>query len=147
MDWLFLKMEFQQTEDWYNIKAKHIQSYGGDGLLTKMSGHSPPKLVMSVYPEHNWLPWKFGKVPVGYWNTKDNQRKFMDWFATQSGIYCMEHWQSITKKQIVKKGGEGLLAKHKNSISRLLMYVYPEYLWTGSKFGRKIKFLSDLCSD
>ncbi len=40
--------------------------------------------VLSViYPEYEWLPWRFSYVPKGFWSDLKNQRKYLDWVATQ----------------------------------------------------------------
>ena len=44
-----------------------------------------------MYPDYNWLPWRFERVPRHFWEDKKNQRNFLDWFAIQSnvGLYCV----------------------------------------------------------
>jgi hypothetical protein len=64
MESLFKYMKYNTIEDWYNISFKDISDYGGSNLAI-IHGSSPAKLVMKVFPEYNWLIWKFGKVPIG----------------------------------------------------------------------------------
>jgi hypothetical protein len=52
-------------------------------------------LISSAFPEHEWLPWKFGKVPKGYWESKENQRKFMKWLATQLSFKSIEDFYKL----------------------------------------------------
>ena len=56
------------------------------------------QLIMNVFPEYNWLPWKFSVVPLGYWNNKDNQLKYMNWLAIQLNINIIEDWYNVTNK-------------------------------------------------
>jgi hypothetical protein len=49
-----------------------------------------------VYPDYNWLPWKFGKCPANYWDDVKNQRKFMDWAAKELNIKDMSDWYNVS---------------------------------------------------
>jgi hypothetical protein len=51
-----------------------------------------------VYPEYEWLPWKFVKTPKTYWNDVNNQRKFVKWAEEALKIKEMSDWYKITKK-------------------------------------------------
>ena len=62
MDNLFKKLKFQNLDDWYNISAKDL-IHNGAATLLSIYQQSPSKLFISIYPEHNWKPWKFGNVP------------------------------------------------------------------------------------
>jgi hypothetical protein len=53
-------------------------------------------LLSSVYPEYEWLMWKFPRVGYSYWDNKENQRKFIDWIAMQWNIKEMSDWYKIT---------------------------------------------------
>src|SRR3979490_2008551 len=66
-DDLGVQLGYKSMEDWYNVKAKDIQNNGGGGLLTNYYRNSPSEALQSVYPEHNWMLWKFKTVPMGYW--------------------------------------------------------------------------------
>jgi hypothetical protein len=68
-------------------------------LLTKYHG-SPLQLLSEVFPEYEWLPWKFDKCPDNYWNDEKNQRKFFDWAAKQLNIKEMSDWYNVTYKVI-----------------------------------------------
>ena len=35
------------------------------------------KALVTVYPQHNWIPWNFEKVPNGFWEDTNNQKKFI----------------------------------------------------------------------
>jgi hypothetical protein len=53
---------------------------------------------MKVYPEYNWLPWKFVSCPKNFWHNVKNQRNFMDWASTQLNVKDMNDWYKVTKK-------------------------------------------------
>jgi hypothetical protein len=74
-----------------------LSSLGGQSLVLKYNG-SPSLLLAAVYPEHDWLPWKFDKCPQKYWDNVNNKRKFMDWAATQLNVKEMNDWYSVSLK-------------------------------------------------
>jgi hypothetical protein len=53
-----------------------------------------------VYPEHEWLPWRFSKVPNGFWDDIKNQRDFLDWAGKQLNYKNKEDWYKVTKEVI-----------------------------------------------
>src|SRR5690242_17551671 len=74
MDWLGKKFGFTRSNDWYKITFKQIRENGGIGLERKYGG-DPSKLIQSVYPEHEWHPWRFTHAR-GYWDTPIHRRRF-----------------------------------------------------------------------
>jgi hypothetical protein len=132
MTWLGQELGFKKMEDWYNLTMQQIQSRGGSGLMEKY-GNSAAKLVMSVYPHHSWLEWKFKQVPREFWDTKNNQRKFMDWLGKEIGLIHMDDWYKVTPDHIIEKGGSLLLMKY-DSFCTLLRIVYSEQQWSQYRF-------------
>ena len=33
----------------------------------------------SIYPNYEWIPWKFQKTTKNYWSNIENQRKYFNW--------------------------------------------------------------------
>lgn len=63
--------------------------------------------------------------PIDFWTNAQNRRTFLDEFAKQLKITSPKEWGKVTKEQLIKFGGSGLLAKQKGSVFHLLQYVYP----------------------
>jgi hypothetical protein len=51
-----------------------------------------------VYPEYEWLPWRFNIVLKGFWDDVKNQKKFMDWAGKQLDYKNREDWFKVTTK-------------------------------------------------
>lgn len=45
---------------WYNMTNRATRKYGLWGLLLRYNS-SLYSLLSEVYPEHDWVPWKFNK--------------------------------------------------------------------------------------
>ena len=94
-----------------------------------MYQHSPTALLAGVFPEHEWLPWKFERISRDFWNNVNNQRKFMECAGKELKIKVMNDWYKVSVKDLVSVGGSSLLWKYKTSPSKILQAVYPEYPW------------------
>jgi hypothetical protein len=78
-----------------------LSKLGGATLLRNKYNSSPIKLLSAVYPEYEWLPWKFDKSPANYWEDVKNQGKFVEWAAKQLNVNEMSDWYKVTKKVTV----------------------------------------------
>ncbi len=85
---------------------------------------------------YRWNPTKFvhrnyerivDKKSRGYWNDLASQREFMDKLSKSLGITNMEGWYTVTRSMLIQHGASGLLQKYKDSPSKLITSVYPEY--------------------
>lgn len=59
VDWLGEQLGFKRMTDWYKLTADNISKYNGEGLLNYYG--TPPKVLQSIFPEHNWLSKNFVK--------------------------------------------------------------------------------------
>jgi hypothetical protein len=83
------------------------------------------KLLQSVYPQYDWCPWLFPKVPHKYWMNKVNQRHCFDWLAMKLQIDDIQQWRYITSETVKSLGGASLLAQYNGSLAKALEGVYP----------------------
>jgi hypothetical protein len=73
-NWLGAKLNFcdlrytlhlsHLASDWYNISREVIYSNEGRWVADEYNG-VPSVALLKVYPEHDWAPWKFAKIPPG----------------------------------------------------------------------------------
>ena len=52
--------------------------------------------MSTIYPEYEWLPWKFNRCPGSYWTEPANHKKFLDWLGKEIGIKEMSDWYNVT---------------------------------------------------
>ena len=95
LDWLASLLQIKEYKDWYKIDSKTIKSHNGNALL-KIYNDSPSKLISNVYPNYEWLPWKFNSVPNKYWDNINNQQLFMKNLSQSIGIKEMTDWYKLT---------------------------------------------------
>ena len=53
-------------------------------------------MLSQVYPDYEWLPWKFDTVPRNFWLDVNNQRKFLEWAGKELKIKDMSDWYNVT---------------------------------------------------
>jgi hypothetical protein len=60
-------------QDWYKLTNDIISKHCGGGLIFNYYQGSSQKFLEAVYPEYNWLPWKFNQTSKYYWKDIQNQ--------------------------------------------------------------------------
>jgi len=136
MDWLFNKLGYTKMEEWYNLNIDIIRINNAGGLLHKYKS-SHIKLLESVYPEYEWLEWKFGTCSKDFWNNTNNHKKYAEWLGKVLGYTKPEHWYNITIDIINDNCGCGMLQLYYQcSPIKFLRAVHPEHEWLEWKFGK-----------
>jgi hypothetical protein len=52
------------------------------------------------------------------------QREFLDWYAQENGIETPREWSKVSRRDLVKAGGQPLLRIYNGSLSRTLCSGY-----------------------
>lgn len=73
---------------------KDFVDNSGSSLL-KHYNQSHIQLIVRSFPNHEWLPWKFGSVPKGYWESSENVKKYMNWLSRQLNVNKIEDWYNV----------------------------------------------------
>ena len=143
--WLGKKLGYYKPEHWYNLTTK---------ILNKNDGRtigSVKKFLSEMFPEYEWLEWKFIIVSTYYWDDLDNVKKYILWLGNELGYTKMEDWYDINVSKIYEKYGGGLLASRYNcSPSLLVSSILTNYPWILSKFKKnysrgQIEWLEYIC--
>ncbi len=145
--WLGKELGYNKREDWYKLTLKDIRAGCGCGAEKRFKS-STALFVMKVFPEFNWLEWKFKRVPLGFWNDKDNRKKYFIWLGKELGYEKMEDWYNLLIAHFQENRGYGMLewydggrrfgARKRRNIYEIAMEVFPDFKWEKSKFIRNI---------
>jgi hypothetical protein len=138
MAWLGEQLGYTTKEDWYKITQKDFENnYGGALIMNKYNG-SPYLLLTFLYPEYEWLFWKFVCSPNNSWGSKENQLKYMAWLGEQLGYKTKEDWYKISQNDFrINFGGAFIMNKYNGSPYQLLSSVYPNFEWERTKFMKQ----------
>jgi hypothetical protein len=57
-------------------------------------------MLSTLYPEYDWLPWKFAQSPKKFWDDISNQKRFLEWAGNQLGVKQYSDWYKVTPKVV-----------------------------------------------
>ena len=84
------------------------------------------RALQNVYPEHEWMLWRFNIVPIGCWQNEKYRKDFFDWLGKHSSYTDMDDWYNITADNIYRNGGGMLLQRYyDNSLLIAVQTVFP----------------------
>ena len=81
---------------------KDIYAIGGKTLLRNKYDGTVYTLLSTVYPEYDWLPWKFHRTSRNTWKEQETTRKFLEWAGNQLGVKELSDWYKVSKKVYFK---------------------------------------------
>lgn len=108
--------------------------YSGAGILANHYNGSICLALATVYPEKRWFPWLFTQIPIGYWASRANHKKYLDWLWDELNLKRFEDWYNVSNNTVVQRGGRGLLTHYQDSLRKALAAIYPHYKWLPWKF-------------
>lgn len=80
-------------------------SHGNTGARLFAKYPTVANAVMHLYPNHSWQPWKFAVPPRKWWDQRENQLQFMQWFRQEAGFDNIDSLQFLTASQLREYGG------------------------------------------
>ena len=100
--WLGKQLGYKTMEDWYKLIIAHMRdNYGGGGLL-RYYNSSPSKFVMDMFPDYEWVEWKFHMCPQGFWKDKGNRKKYAIWLPPNNWDIIQKDWYKISRYLLKK---------------------------------------------
>jgi len=149
-------------DDWMWFNTKH---WLGRQLL-KLYGGSLQKALSAIFPETSGLTEEiYSSKPRMWWQSEDNQRKFLTDFAQSHNITLLDQWYAHTTQHIIQfKGtsllfvnthtyakitnrsnpklmvlGKSLLSLYGGSLVAVLAHFYPNHVWQEWNFRSTTK--------
>ena len=86
----------KQKNRFFNIKIKDIYQFKGG--QTVFQGRHLSSVLAEVYPDFDWKPWKFSRIPKSVWENKTVHREFMDSVAKELKIKDKSDWYNVNAK-------------------------------------------------
>eukprot|EP01114_Cavostelium_apophysatum_P017295 TRINITY_DN5106_c0_g1_i2.p1 TRINITY_DN5106_c0_g1~~TRINITY_DN5106_c0_g1_i2.p1 ORF type:complete len:690 (-),score=185.35 TRINITY_DN5106_c0_g1_i2:125-2194(-) len=123
----YAKKNIISKDDWYSVKQEEIVNAGGSGLVKRFRSHI--YALLNLYPNEEWTVHRFKHLPHNYWESKDNQRTFIEEIAKRLDVKHWEEWYTIKVSDFVECGGAGILNHYGGSLLKALAAVYPSHPW------------------
>lgn len=135
---------------WYAVETKNIAPHGCTNcvvaihIATFLSAPAVPSFIETQYswsvpaalkaafPEHEFLEWKFNKLPVNFWASRDNQLRYVEWLALQVGVKQLSDWYSVPSHVALAS----FIEPHKRSLPLALQTLFPDHAWDDTRFIR-----------
>lgn len=118
LGWLGRQLGYRRPEDWYRVTRADFYRHHGAALL--QSGFSAIELLREAMPNEGWQPWRFARVPAGFWHKRANQDAYLRWLGETLGIKHPDGWDAVTAGQVRGHHGSTLLTHHyRNAMTRL----------------------------
>ena len=74
--------------------------------------------------------WLSGPVPAGFWQDKNNRRKYLLWLGYKLRFRRMKDWYRLTHEDVKRHGGQGLAQAYWNASAIAgVKECFPEYDW------------------
>ena len=85
-------------------------------------------------------PWLSGRVPDGYWDSRENRVLYIDWLGQHLGFATQDDWYQVCNTDFVHNHGGALLWRVYNSSGHAAMQDYqPQYEWIPWLFAKTPK--------
>lgn len=108
---------------------------------------------MNIYPEHNWIPWQFGKIQKFFWEDESNVKELLKWISGLIALFPFvtlenlkikkpEDWYNISLNQLYSLGCKTAIERN-GGLFNLLSKFYPEHPWDSEKLKTSGSF--ELC--
>jgi len=97
-------------------------------------------MLSTIYPEHEWHPWKLPTVPRGWWASRSNQEMFFEWLCAELNITSPDDWYQVSSITVQQYGGRSLLQMFNDDLVTMLQHFYPNHEWVPWKFTKLNRF-------
>ncbi len=125
MKWLESKLGYTQPEDWYKVSKLDFINNQGASLM--QYGYKTVDLIRELYPDREWLPWRFRQVYQGYWNPKKNRLAYLKWLGKQLGFKSAIDWLNVRGQDFRNRFGFTLISEYyAGSIEKAVKELFPE---------------------
>jgi hypothetical protein len=136
LDRIKIQLGLQHWNDWYSVRNHQVIQLGGGGLLQYFGGSLSSSLT-SIYPNHNWEPWKFHQIQRGLWKKEKEVQRFVVWLENQLEIKEISDWYRINR-QVIRRVAPTTIMEYHGSLYAFLTKIYPQHNWDKEKLSKKM---------
>ena len=146
-NWLYKDhLRLKHLSEFYSVNLENVVRETGAVSLVQHCHPWPVAALRATFPNHNWLPWRFKKIPNGYWGDEGNVREFLQWLADAQGFPPLKHghpaplqWYSLTCNQLAQEGAASLVIASSYSVADIVCGAFPKVIWERWRFERQAK--------
>jgi hypothetical protein len=123
-----------RLEDWYLISSRSVAAHPhAASLLRTFYNSSLYVALRSLYPEHDWQPWRFLNPPKHLWLNPHHIRSFLTYAAEKLKLSSVEEWKGVSWRQLTHLGAHRL-SRQGLHLAQYLPLIHPDQEWDESAF-------------
>jgi hypothetical protein len=120
----------KELDDWYGVSARRVYKE----LKFVHQYKSLFEVLKKFYPQHDWDPLYFHRVPQGYWSNVESHRHALESFGRELfGVKELDDWYKVAATD-VQRGLKGFVSQY-GSLFEALKKLYPEHNWDPLRFS------------
>jgi len=119
--------------DWYNTTFTKQDANEALEIVKKYSSSIPDTLGV-LYPDFEWIPWRFNKTKEGFLDIKANRISLINAIARDFGIKELGGWYDISTEDFARANGGTLLNKYNHSLYNLMQSNFSKHNWEAWRF-------------
>jgi hypothetical protein len=81
---------------WYSVDFATLKKLGASSLLSLKYRFSFYNMLKSVYPEHDWIPWKFNRIPTTLGRDPEVIKRALAYVEVERNITRWEEWYLVS---------------------------------------------------
>lgn len=137
MEYAMKELGITSLDDWYTVSTPKMQRTRIAGLVSKTYAGSLRRALAAVFPEHDWLEWKFSRLAPRWINDPQNARRCVDWLGKQLGLQSISDWYSVSQADVHRhlKAFKSTRSNKMMSLADLVMLAYPSHDWQQWRFN------------
>lgn len=112
---------------WYTVSYKTLEDLGYNGLFDRYD-KSRLNMLRTVYPEHEWLPWKFKMLPLGTERGPELARRILDYVEVELRFSEPSDWYQVTKTDLRRLAVYNLISEM-GGLHHLLVQNRKDFEW------------------
>jgi hypothetical protein len=122
-----------ELSPWYNVNVDLLRKNGLNIRLHQSYEHSYYLMLKSVYPEHDWVPWKFKVLPKNLDRYPEIIERALGFIEAETGIKRPEDWYELSTPTLRKLGVSAVITKL-GGLFEILRKHRPAFPWEEDKF-------------
>ena len=149
MDKIYYKLKLNSLDDWFQISISQLKIIGAKKIL-QFYNYNIKDLLLSIYPYYSWFFNQNINESIHNHNNNnnnnnnnyqsiqfklkdlkrmENKKKYMEYLFHRVNLKTMDDWMFISKKELIKNGAKNLLSQYHFSLKKMLVNIYPDYVW------------------
>lgn len=94
------EIEFDTCQKFYKIGVRTVKEAGGRRMV-QMYNSSWRRMLETLYPEYEWLPWLFLRVDSHYWSSTQHVEEYIQWISNKFQITDVAQWRSLPSREFM----------------------------------------------